>query len=275
MVHHWGVARFRSYLGGSRPLAWRSSHRHWAQVSRRGRSAGTLWRQALPLALDVTDPAQVPQVVRQAHEHFGKLDVLVNNAGSSLIATAEEATDDHLRALFDANFFGMVRVLRAALPLLRQQGFGHILGVSSSVGVVPMPFIGFYAATKSAVEAIHDSMAQEVKAFGIKVTLIEPGAYATEFGKSARRADEMDAYAQLRKDFIAKLMTHPRGDPQATAEAILKVVDAENPPRRLILGSDTLPMVRAAYAERLATWEAWEAVSNAAQGPSKRNAIAD
>ncbi len=225
----------------------------------------------LPLALDVTDAAQVPQVVRQAYEHFGKLDVLVNNAGSSLIATVEEATDDQLQALFDANFFGMVRVLRAALPLLRQQGNGHILGVSSSLGIVPMPLIGFYAATKAAVEALHESMAREVKAFGLKVTLIEPDAYATGFGKSAQRADGMEAYAEFRKQFIAKLVNQERGDPQATAEAILKIVDAENPPLRFILGTGGLANARAAYAKRLDTWETWEAVSNAAQGDPKRS----
>ncbi len=228
----------------------------------------------LPLALDVTDADQVQQTVQQAHAHFSKLDVLLNNAGSSLIATVEEASDEQLHALFEANFFGMVRVLRAALPLLRQQGSGHILGISSGLGIVPMPLIGFYSATKAAVEALHESMAQEIKEFGIKVTLIEPGAYATEFGKSATRADGMEAYADFRKQVMASLMNQERGDPQATAEAILKVVDAEDPPLRLILGNQNLPVARAAYADRLATWEAWEEVSNAAQGESQKSTVA-
>ncbi|MGI4829774.1 MAG: SDR family NAD(P)-dependent oxidoreductase [Janthinobacterium lividum] len=220
----------------------------------------------LPLALDVTDPEQVQKVVQQAYDHFGRLDVLLNNAGGSLIATVEEATDEQIHSLFEANYFGMVRVLRAALPLLRKQGSGHILGVSSSLGIVPMPLIGFYAATKAAVETLHETMAQEVKAFGIKVTLIEPGAYATDFGKSAKRADGMEVYEPFRKQVMAKLGTLERGNPQATPEAILKVVDAEDPPLRLALGSTLLPAARAAYADRIATWEAWEAVSNAAQG---------
>lgn len=183
-----------------------------------------------------------------------------------MIATIEEASDEQIQDLFEANFFGMVRVLRAALPLLRQQGSGHILGVSSSLGIVPMPLIGFYAATKAAVESLHETMAQEVKAFGIKVTLIEPGAYATDFGKSAKRAEGMKAYEGFRKQVMANLVNQERGDPQATPDAILKVVDAENPPLRLAVGSTLLPRARAAYAERLATWEAWEEVSNAAQG---------
>ncbi len=228
----------------------------------------------LPLALDVTDPGQAQQVVHQAYAHFGKLDVLLNNAGGSLIATVEEASDDQIHDLFEANFFGMVRVLRAALPLLRQQGSGHILGVSSSLGIVPMPLIGFYSATKSAVEALHETMAQEVKAFGINVTLIEPGAYATDFGKSAKRADGMEVYEGFRKQVMANLVNAERGDPQATPDAILKIVDAENPPLRVAVGSTLLPRARAVYADRIATWEAWQDVSNAAQGETRKGASA-
>jgi NAD(P)-dependent dehydrogenase (short-subunit alcohol dehydrogenase family) len=162
----------------------------------------------LPVALDVTNPEQVQQVVQQAYWHVGRLDVLVNNAGVSLIATVEEASDEQIYNVLDANYFGMVRVLRAALPLLRQQGSGHILGVSSGLGIMPMPLIGFYSATKAAVEALHETMAQEVKAFGIKVTLIEPGPYATDFGKSAIRANGMEAYEDFRKQILANLGGH-------------------------------------------------------------------
>jgi len=164
----------------------------------------------------------------------------------------------------------------AALPLLRQQGSGHILGVSSGVGLVAFPVIGSYCATKWAFEALHESLAQEVKPFGIKVTLLEPGAYATEFGSPAslKFAPGMDAYAALRQQVFGRLSSAERGDPQATAEAILKIVDAEDPPLRFIVGNAMLPMVRAAYADRLATWEAWEDVSNAAQGEPKNSAVA-
>ncbi len=222
----------------------------------------------LPLALDVTNPGQVEQTVQQAYTHFGRLDVLVNNAGFSLIGTVEEATDAEIQGLFDANFFGLVRVLRAALPLLRQQGSGHVLGISSGLGIVPAPLIGFYCATKAAVESLHETMAQEVKAFGIKVTLVEPGAYATEFGKSAKRAAPMEAYEDFRQQIMEHLVTLERGDPQATSSAILRIVDEENPPLRLALGSMLLPTAQAAYADRIATWESWKDVSNAAQGES-------
>ncbi|MGH9484100.1 MAG: SDR family NAD(P)-dependent oxidoreductase [Terriglobales bacterium] len=224
----------------------------------------------LPLALDVTNAEQVPQVVQQAYEHFGRLDVLVNNAGTSLFAATEEASDEQIRGLFDANYLGMVRVLRAALPLLRKQGSGHILGVSSGLGITALPLIGFYSATKWAVEALHESLAMEVGQFGIKVTLVEPGAYATDFGSTGDVADALEPYAEFRKQFVSRLVGVERGDPEATAEAILKLVDAENPPLRFALGTSILPRAREAYAARLATWEAWEEVSNAAMGEPQR-----
>ena len=177
-----------------------------------------------------------------------------------------------IRDLFDANCFGMVRVIRAALPLMRQQGSGHILGVSSGLGIVSMPLIGFYCATKWAIEALHESLAREVKEFGIKVTLIEPGAYATDFGKSAKRANGMEAYGPLRQRIFERLANMERGNPRATADAVLKLVDAEEPPLRMILGNKNIPEARAAYADRLATWEAWEAISNAAQGEPRASA---
>jgi len=228
----------------------------------------------LPLALDVTNSEQVQQVVQQAYAHFGRLDVLVNNAGIALLAAVEEASDEQIRDIFDANYLGMVRVLRSALPLLRKQGSGHIIGVSSSLGIGAMPLLGFYSATKWAVEALHESLAQEVRPFGIKVTLVEPGAYATDFGKSAKIADVLEPYADFRKQFIERLTSQESSDPKATAEAILKLVDANDPPLRLALGTSVLPEARALYAHRIATWEAWEDVSNAAQGKLVKLSIA-
>ncbi|WP_375479956.1 oxidoreductase [uncultured Nostoc sp.] len=230
----------------------------------------------LPLALDVTDADQVRQVVAQAHAHFGQLDVVLNNAGYSLVGTIEEASEADVRALFETNYFGTIRVIQAALPLLRQQGSGHILGVSSGLGLMAMPLIGYYCTSKWAIEALHESLAQEVKPFGIKVTLIEPGAYATEFASpsSLKRADGLEVYDSLREQISPHLSGEKRGDPQATAKAILQIVDAQEPPLRFILGNQNLPAVRAAYADRLATWEAWEEVSNAAQGEPQKGTVA-
>lgn len=222
----------------------------------------------LTLELDVTNPEQVKTAVNQAHAHFGRLDIVFNNAGYSLVGMIEEAGAEEVRALYDTNIFGALSVIRAALPLLRKQGGGHILGTSSTLGHMTMPVIGYYASSKWAFEAIHESLAAEVKSFGIKVTIIEPGAYATEFGSqdSLKFAASLDIYSGFKSQFFEGLKNIKKGDPGATTEAIFKVVDAENPPLRLFLGSANLPSIRATYAERLATWEAWEPVSTAAQG---------
>lgn len=221
----------------------------------------------LTLELDVTNAHQVKSAVAQAHAHFGQLDIVLNNAGYSLVGTIEEASADEVRAMYDTNIFGAVSVIQAALPLLRKQGYGHIVGVSSNLGHVTLPVIGYYSSSKWAFEAIHESLAMEVEPFNIKVTIIEPGAYATEFGspESLKFAADLDIYTDFKAEFFDTLKSMERGDPNATPEAVFKIVDAEHPPLRFFLGSHCLPSVRAAYAERLATWEKWESVSNAAQ----------
>jgi NADP-dependent 3-hydroxy acid dehydrogenase YdfG len=223
--------------------------------------------RVLTLELDVTNHGQVKKAVEQAHAHFGRLDIVFNNAGYSLVGTIEEASADEVRAMFETNVYGPLAVIQAALPLLRKQGGGHIIGTSSNLGHVTLPVIGYYCSSKWAFEAIHESLAEEVKAFGIKVTIIEPGAYATEFGsqESLKFANGMDIYADYKEAFFGQLTTMERGNPEATPEAILQIADAENPPLRFFLGSQNLPWVRKAYAERMEEWEKWEAVSNAAQ----------
>jgi NADP-dependent 3-hydroxy acid dehydrogenase YdfG len=227
----------------------------------------TYGENVLTLELDITKPDQVKKALEQAHTRFGKLDIVLNNAGYSLVGTIEEASIDDIKSLYETNILGAVSVIKAALPLLRKQGSGHILGVSSGLGHLAYPVIGYYCSSKWAFEAIHESLAAEVKQFGIKVTIIEPGAYATEFGspESLKFAPALDIYTDFKTNFFERLRSSERGDPQATPEAIFKIVDTENPPLRLNLGSNNLPAIRAAYAERLSTWEAWESVSNAAQ----------
>ncbi|WP_282080623.1 SDR family NAD(P)-dependent oxidoreductase [Aquimarina algiphila] len=228
----------------------------------------TYGENVLTLALDVTKTDQVKAVLDQAYNHFGRLDVILNNAGYSLVGTIEEAGLDDVRALYETNLFGTLSVIQAALPLLRKQGSGHILGVSSSLGLESMPVIGYYCSTKWAYEAIHESLAAEVESFGIKVTLIEPGAYATEFGsqESLKMASGLDIYSGFKEQFVQGLRNLERGNPNATPEAIFKVVDAKQPPLRIFLGNQSLPSVRKAYNDRLATWEAWKEVSDAVQG---------
>jgi NADP-dependent 3-hydroxy acid dehydrogenase YdfG len=226
-------------------------------------------QNVLTLALDVTNAGQVKAAVAEAHAHFGRLDIVLNNAGYSLVGTIEEAGADEVRAMYETNIFGSLAVIQAALPLLRQQeGGGHIVGVSSNVGHVTLPVIGYYCSSKWAFEAIHESLAAEVAAFGIRVTIIEPGAYATEFGSEAslKFAAGMDIYNDFKEQFFGQLRSMERGNPEATPDAVFAAVDAEQPPLRLLLGSHNLPALRATYAARLAAWEAWEDVSNAAQG---------
>ena len=225
----------------------------------------------LTLELDVTNAEQVKSVVEQAHAHFGRLDIVLNNAGYSLVGMIEEAGADDVRALYETNIFGPLAVIKAALPLLRAQGGGHILGTSSGLGHVTMPVIGYYCSSKWAFEAIHESLATEVKDFGIKVTIIEPGAYATEFGSqdSLKFAPGMDIYQDFKTHFFERLRGMKRGDPEATPQALFQIVDAENPPLRFNLGSHNLDWVRTAYAERLATWEEWQDISASAQGEPK------
>jgi NAD(P)-dependent dehydrogenase (short-subunit alcohol dehydrogenase family) len=229
----------------------------------------------LPLALDVTKRDQVEAVIAQAHAHFGRLDVVINNAGYALLGAVEEASEADIRAEFETNFFGALAVIQTVLPLLRRQGGGHIVGVSSVAGVSANAVMGFYNASKWAFEALHESLSKEVAGFGIKVTLLEPGAYATEFASqlSLKIAAGLEAYGDIRAQLFSYGSTIEFGDPRATVEALFKIVDAERPPLRFFVGTEGLPVARAAYAERLALWEGWEKESNSAQGVSRKQVL--
>jgi len=223
--------------------------------------------QVLTLELDVTNAGQAKEAVAKAHAHFGRLDIVLNNAGYPLIGTIEEAEPDDIRALYETNVLGPVSVIQAALPLLRAQGYGHILGTSSNLGHLAMPIIGYYCSSKWAFEAIHESLAMEVAPFGIKVTIIEPGAYATEFGSQymSKFLTGMDVYTNFKAQFMEGMKEMERGNPAATPQALFKMVDAPNPPLRFNLGSHNLPGLKAAYNSRIEIWEAWDEVARSAQ----------
>lgn len=225
--------------------------------------------QVLILELDVTNVSQVQNAITRANEYFGRLDIVFNNAGYSLVGTIEESGTDEVKALYETNIIGPVHVIQAALPILRAQGYGHILGTSSAVGIYSNPLIGYYCSSKFAFEAIHDSLAKEVIAFGIKVTLIEPGAYNTEFGSTESlkiASKKLSDYDDLKKQLMKNLKKLERGNPIATTDAIFAVVDAENPPLRLLLGKNDLPHIQQIYSERIQEWETWKPISVAAQG---------
>ena len=220
----------------------------------------------LPLQLDVTDRESVFEVVGKAHKHYGRLDVILSNAGYGCMGAIEEVPFEEIKANYETNVFGTLSVIQAALPYLRAQKSGHIITVSSIGGVVGFPTGGIYTSTKFAVEAFSEALAGEVAGMGIKVSILEPGSFKTGFRDSAKFVPPTAEYDDVRKAVFARFKPEMAGDPSATADAILKLVDSDNPPLRLILGKGTLQVFRQTYASRLETWEKWEAISSAAHG---------
>jgi NAD(P)-dependent dehydrogenase (short-subunit alcohol dehydrogenase family) len=223
----------------------------------------------LPLRLDVTDRAACFAAVAQAHDRFGRLDVVVNNAGYGQFGFIEELSEQELRDQMETNVFGALWVTQAALPFLREQGSGHLLQVSSIGGISAFPNIGAYHASKWALEGFSQALAQEVAGFGIHVTLIEPGGFSTDWGgASARHATPLPAYDEVREAVARQraARTARAGDPQASARAVLEVVDAPQPPLRVFFGEAPIGIARADYESRLATWEQWQHVAELAQG---------
>jgi NAD(P)-dependent dehydrogenase (short-subunit alcohol dehydrogenase family) len=223
----------------------------------------------LPLSLDVTDRAAVFAAVAQAHQRFGRLDIVVNNAGYGQFGMVEEISEAQARAQIETNLFGALWVTQAALPYLREQRSGHILQVSSIGGISAFPNVGMYHASKWGLEGLSQALAREVAGFGIKVTLIEPGGFSTDWGgSSAQRAEPLPAYDGVREQ-AAKMRASRQsvqGDPVATRATVLQVVDAPEPPLRVFFGDAPLAIATADYESRLATWREWEPVSVAAQG---------
>lgn len=223
----------------------------------------------LPIQLDVTDRDADFAVVKQSHEHFGHLDIVVNNAGYGQFGFVEELSEQDARDQIETNFFGALWITQAALPFLRAQRSGHIIQVSSIGGISAFPNVGIYHASKWALEGLSQALAQEVKPFGIHVTLIEPGGFDTDWaGPSSKRAEPLPAYDDVKAE--AERMRSQRaarpGDPKASAAALLKVVDAPQPPLRVFFGELPLQIAKADYESRLASWEEWQAVAVEAQG---------
>jgi NAD(P)-dependent dehydrogenase (short-subunit alcohol dehydrogenase family) len=223
----------------------------------------------LPLELDVTDKAAVEAAVRRTLDTFGRIDVAVNNAGYGHFGFVEEVSEAELRGQLETNLFGAVWVTQAVLPAMREQGSGHIIQVSSIGGISAFPLVGAYHASKWALEGISQSLAQEVAGFGIKVTLVEPGAFSTDWaGSSSKRSEELPAYADLRKAVLEQRATRNAapGRPEATRGPILELVDAAEPPLRVFFGTAPIGIAKADYAQRIATWEQWQPLSERAQG---------
>jgi NAD(P)-dependent dehydrogenase (short-subunit alcohol dehydrogenase family) len=223
----------------------------------------------LPIELDVTDRAADFAAVAKAHEHFGRLDVVVNNAGYGHFGMVEELSEEDVRAQVETNLFGALWVTQAALPFLRAQGSGRVLQVSSIGGISAFPNVGAYHASKWGLEGFSQALAQEVADFGIKVTIIEPGAFATDWGgSSAKRSERNPAYDGVREKAAAARAKRvsSSGQPAASSAAVLAVVDADEPPLRIFPGEAPLGIATADYESRLATWREWQDVAVAAGG---------
>jgi NAD(P)-dependent dehydrogenase (short-subunit alcohol dehydrogenase family) len=222
----------------------------------------------LPLRLDVTDRQATFDALATAQETFGRIDVVLSNAGYGHQGAVEEITESEARAQMDTNFFGTLWLSQAAMSVFRAQGSGHLLAVSSVLGVFSAPSFGIYSASKFAVEGLFEALSSEAAIFGASVTLIEPAGYATDFNNpsSAKFSERISAYQPVRDALAKAFENYAPGNPAATADAILKVVDSTTPPLRIALGASAVEEATAAYKSRIATWKEWREVSVAAQG---------
>jgi NAD(P)-dependent dehydrogenase (short-subunit alcohol dehydrogenase family) len=229
--------------------------------------------RTLVLRLDVTDPAQVAESVRQAEEHFGGIDVLVNNAGIGYFAAVEESQEKDIRRMFEIDFFGLARMIHAVLPGMRKHRRGHIINISSICGLAPFASLGYYCGAKFAVEGLSECLAIEVGPLGIKVTLVEPSAFRTDWaGRSANEVSvEIPDYAAtagaLRRQLRDQSGKQP-GDPVRAASAIIQAVEAPNPPLHLLLGKDALRMAREKLDALRRDFDTWQNVTVGADFPA-------
>lgn len=224
------------------------------------------------IALDVTDHAQVARAVREAEEAFGRLDVVVNNAGYGYLSAIEEGEDAEIRAMFETNVFGLAAVTRAVLPGMRTRRSGHIVNISSQGGMIGFPGSGYYAATKFAVEGLSESLSKEVAPLGIRVLIVEPGPFRTDWaGRSLKQSatwiDDYEQTSGARRKQISGYSGRQPGDPVRAAQAIITAVSADNPPLRLVLGRPALEGVRGKLRSVLDEIDAWEATTLGADFP--------
>ncbi|MER5410858.1 oxidoreductase [Streptomyces sp. NPDC002769] len=221
----------------------------------------------LPLSLDVTDASSIQAAVDAAVEQFGRIDVLVNNAGTGLLAAIEESDDAAVRRIYETNVFGLLAVQRAVLPVLRRQRAGHVINISSIVGFATSPGWGIYASTKFAVEAIGETLAAELAPLGVHVTLVEPGFFRTDFLDSASLHTDVEViedYAPTAgavRNAMSDLNHAQPGDPAKAARAIIDIAQTPQPPLRLQLGADTLRAYEAKLTSVREEMDVWRHIA--------------
>ena len=215
--------------------------------------------KVLPLRLDVTKRDEIAKAVAEATRHFGRLDVVINNAGFGQFGMIEEFSEEEFRKQLETNLFGSFNVIQGVLPVLREQQSGHLIQVSSLAGVVTMPMLGAYSASKWGVEGLCETLAMEVAPLGIKVSIIEPGPFKTGFTKAARVVEKrIEAYAAQTEAFHRNLEQAEFEDPAKVVNVVLKLVDAKEPPLRVLVGKGTVETVEKVYQKRLETWREWK-----------------
>lgn len=235
--------------------------------------------RALPLKLDVTDELQVDEAVRWAQSVFGSIDVLVNNAGFGYVGALEESDPAEVRAMLETNFFGLARMIHAVLPGMRQNRHGGIVNISSIGGLVGFPGVGYYNASKFAVEGLSEALAKEVAPLGIKVLIVEPGPFRTDWaGRSLKRsAQHIPEYAETAGAFRERIINRSGkqvGDPVRAGEAIIKALQSDHAPLHLVLGLIALETARTKLEKLTAELDAWEETSLSADYPEGQAATA-
>jgi NADP-dependent 3-hydroxy acid dehydrogenase YdfG len=229
---------------------------------------------AIAIKLDVTNKAEITEAVKVAVQKFGTIDVLVNNAGIGYFGAIEESDDAEVRKMFEINVFGLGNMTNAVLPIMRKQKSGHIVNIASIGGLVAFPGIGYYNATKFAVDGLSESLAKEVAHLGIKVTIIAPSGFRTDWaGRSANNTtvsiDDYAATAHQNKDAIRGYSGNQPGDPARAAKAIIKAVESENPPLRLLLGAAALKNARIKLDLLKTDFDTWADTTVGADFPSE------
>lgn len=223
----------------------------------------------LPLQLNVNNRSEVFNAVEKVEKHFGRIDVLINNAGFGLFGTTEETTETQAREQMETNFFGSLWVVQAVLPIMRKQKAGHIIQISSFLGLTTLPLLGLYNASKFAVEGLIETVGSETAHLGIKTTLIEPNGFATDWAgaSSVQTTAEIEDYNPVRAAF-AESGEDPNtwGKPDATVKPVLEIIDSNNPPLRLLFGRIAYHVMDDVYRRRLEDIQQWKEVSLAAHG---------
>ena len=227
---------------------------------------------AISIQLDVTKPEQIKDAVQKTKEKFGRIDVLVNNAGIGYFGAIEESEDDAVRNMFEINVFGLAKMIQETLPVMRAQKSGYIVNIASIGGLVGFPGVGFYNATKFAVDGLSESLAKETAPLGIKVTIVAPSGFRTDWaGRSANNSpiviEDYATTAGKNKSDIRGYSGNQPGDPARAAQAIVKAVEAENSPLRLLLGAGALKGARMKLDQLKRDFDTWEETTVWADAP--------